>query len=93
MLGLDSAIWFKLAQILILSVTALLVFLLVVKPMIRRLDDAQRVASARGWRRQTAIPAAQSAPAIAQAAGAQPSAPGQIGASPSPMRNAQDAKA
>ena len=37
LLGLDTAIWFKLAQIVILSITALLVFLLVVKPMIRRL--------------------------------------------------------
>jgi flagellar M-ring protein FliF len=35
--GFDSATWFKLGQILILSITALLVFLLVVKPMIRRL--------------------------------------------------------
>jgi len=37
MLGLDSSALFKLAQILILSITALLVFLLVVRPMIRRL--------------------------------------------------------
>jgi flagellar M-ring protein FliF len=36
-LGLDSSAVFKLAQILILSITALLVFLLVVRPMIRRL--------------------------------------------------------
>ena len=36
-LGLDSSALFKLAQILILSITALLVFLLVVRPMIRRL--------------------------------------------------------
>ena len=36
-LGLDSPTLFKLGQILILSITALLVFLLVVKPMIRRL--------------------------------------------------------
>jgi flagellar M-ring protein FliF len=36
-LGLDTAIWFKLGQVLILSITALLVFLLVVRPMIRRL--------------------------------------------------------
>ena len=35
--GIDSAVWFKLGEILILSVTALLVFLLVVRPMIRRL--------------------------------------------------------
>ncbi len=37
LMGIDSAVWFKLGQILILSITALLVFLLVVKPMIRRL--------------------------------------------------------
>jgi len=37
MLGLDTSSVFKLGQILILSITALLVFLLVVKPMIRRL--------------------------------------------------------
>jgi flagellar M-ring protein FliF len=37
LMGLDSAIWFKLAQILILSITALLVGLLIVKPMLRRL--------------------------------------------------------
>ncbi|HMI95574.1 MAG TPA: flagellar basal-body MS-ring/collar protein FliF [Micropepsaceae bacterium] len=37
MLGLDTSSMFKLGQILILSITALLVFLLVVKPMIRRL--------------------------------------------------------
>lgn len=37
LLGLDSAIWFKLGQILILSITALLIFLFVVGPMIRRL--------------------------------------------------------
>ncbi len=36
-MGLDSSALFKLGQILILSITALLVFLLVVKPMIRRL--------------------------------------------------------
>jgi flagellar M-ring protein FliF len=37
LLGIDSTVWFKLGEILILSVTALLVFLLVVRPMIRRL--------------------------------------------------------
>ena len=37
LLGFDASMWFKLGEILILSVTALLVFLLVVKPMIRRL--------------------------------------------------------
>jgi flagellar M-ring protein FliF len=37
LMGLGSEIWFKLGQILILSVTALLIGLLIVKPMIRRL--------------------------------------------------------
>ena len=37
LLGIDSPDWFKLGEVLILSVTALLVFLLVVRPMIRRL--------------------------------------------------------
>jgi len=37
LLGIDTGIWFKLGQVLILSITALLVFLLVVRPMIRRL--------------------------------------------------------
>ena len=37
LLGIDSAVWLKLGEILILSITALLVALLVVKPMIRRL--------------------------------------------------------
>ena len=36
-LGIDSAVWLKLGEILILSITALLVGLLVVKPLIRRL--------------------------------------------------------
>jgi flagellar M-ring protein FliF len=36
-LGIDMQIWFKIAQVGILSLTALLVFLLVVRPMIRRL--------------------------------------------------------
>jgi flagellar M-ring protein FliF len=64
LLGIDSTMWFKLAQILILSITALLVFLLVVKPMIRRLMTPM---GAPETARTTAIPAAQGAPAIAQA--------------------------
>src|SRR5262245_21041380 len=59
--GIDSAIWLKLAEVLILSITALLVFLLVVKPMIRRLMTP--IADGAGT---AAIPAAQGAPAIAQ---------------------------
>ncbi len=82
LLGIDSNIWFKLGQILILSVTALLVFLLVVKPMIRRLTTP--AASAEGTS-ATAIGSTQGAPAITQAAGAQSNAPAQIGAAPSPI--------
>jgi len=81
LLGIDSTMWFKLAQILILSVTALLVFLLVVKPMIRRLMTPM---GAPETATTTAIPAGQSAPAIAQAASpAQPSV-AQVSAAPAP---------
>jgi flagellar M-ring protein FliF len=78
LLGIESAIWLKIAEILILSVTALLVFLLVVKPMIRRLTtppagSAEAVGA-------TALPGGQGAPAIAQTA-ASPS-PAQIGVTP-----------
>src|SRR4029077_11560445 len=45
LLGIDSAIWFKLGQVLILSITALLVFLLVVCPMIARLTAPVGAAS------------------------------------------------
>ena len=81
LLGIESAIWFKLGQILILSITALLVFLLVVKPMIRRLTTPTGAPPPSA----TAIGSAQSAPAIAQSASAQPNAPAQIGASASPI--------
>jgi flagellar M-ring protein FliF len=37
LLGIESNVWLKLGQILILSITALLVIFLVVRPMIRRL--------------------------------------------------------
>ena len=49
LLGIDSAMWFKLAQVLILSITALLVFLLVVRPLIRRLTTPLAPARRR-WR-------------------------------------------
>jgi len=79
LLGIDSTMWFKLAQILILSITALLVFLLVVKPMIRRLTTPM---GGPETATTTAIPAAQGAPAIAQAASpAQPSVT-QVSAAP-----------
>lgn len=74
LLGIESAIWLKIAEVLILSITALLVFLLVVKPMIRRLTTPPGVAAEAA----TALPGAQGAPAVAQAT---PVAP-QIGAGP-----------
>ena len=80
LLGIESAIWFKLGQILILSVTALLVFLMVVKPMIRRLTTP--VGAPPEMPRGTAIASAPAAPAIAQSAGAQ--APVQIATSATP---------
>lgn len=46
LLGLDTSIWFKLGEILILSITALLVGLLIVRPMIYRLT-AQNAPSGR----------------------------------------------
>jgi flagellar M-ring protein FliF len=68
-LGIDSAVWFKLGQILILSVTALLVFLLVVRPMIARLVAAD--GNAASLAAAAALPASgdQNAQAIAQAGG------------------------
>jgi flagellar M-ring protein FliF len=75
LLGIDSAIWFKIAQVLILSVTALLVFLLVVKPMIGRLIASSRDAGS----------PAQGAVAIAQGAtGTQQASAAQLSASPPP---------
>jgi len=79
LLGIDSSMWFKLAQILILSVTALLVFLLVVKPLIRRLLTPP---GAPPTTATTAFPAAQSAPAIAQAASSGQPSVAQVSAAP-----------
>jgi flagellar M-ring protein FliF len=80
-LGLDSEVWFKLAQVLILSITALLVILLVVRPMIRRLTTpiaatapAGAALSAQG---QAALPGADSA-----SAGAVPQIAAQGGPAP-----------
>jgi flagellar M-ring protein FliF len=83
LLGIDSTMWFKLAQILILSITALLVFLLVVKPMIRRLMTPM---GGPETATTTAIPAAQSAPAIAHAAS--PAQPGMAQVSATPAATA-----
>jgi len=77
LLGIESAIWFKLIEILILSVTALLVFLLVVKPLIRRLTTPPGGPA----EATAALPSAQGAPAIAQGAAGAP-AIAQVGASP-----------
>lgn len=82
LLGIDSNIWFKLGQVLILSITALLVFLLVVRPMIRRLTTPM-VAIAGGVA-AIAGPAGQAVPQIGQSggtAGQQQAHAGQAGAS------------
>lgn len=79
LLGIESAIWLKIAEVLILSVTALLVFLLVVKPMIRRLTTPPGAPEATG---PAALPGGQGAPAIAHATPAPPGATAQIGAAP-----------
>ena len=76
LMGLDSPTLFKLGQILILSITALLVFLLVVKPMIRRLTTPILQANSGA---PAAIPApgaqGQSAPALTHQPGEAPQAP------------------
>ncbi|HEY4263900.1 MAG TPA: flagellar M-ring protein FliF C-terminal domain-containing protein, partial [Micropepsaceae bacterium] len=73
-LGLDPPAIFKLAQVLILSITALLVFLLVVRPMIRRLTTPI-AASGPGGAAALPAPGASGAPQLAHggtdAAGAQ----------------------
>jgi len=72
LLGFDTAIWFKLGQILILSVTALLVFLLVVKPMIKRLTTpfAAQAQSGAAGTLPGAQANAQGAPAVGYTADA-----------------------
>jgi flagellar M-ring protein FliF len=75
LLGIDSQIWFKLGEILILSVTALLVFLLVVRPMIARLTAPQgHSATGAGAALPTAA-GGQNATTAANAAGANPGVP------------------
>jgi flagellar M-ring protein FliF len=69
LLGIESAIWFKLGQILILSVTALLVFLLVVRPMIARLLAPQGYAIAGPGGGVPAVAGGQTVTAIATAGG------------------------
>ena len=82
-LGLDSSAIFKLAQVAILSITALLVFLLVVRPMIRRLT-VPIPANAGG---ATAIQAAgqPGAPQIAHGAGDSAAQQGQNAGAPAPL--------
>jgi flagellar M-ring protein FliF len=77
-LGLDSEVWFKLAQVLILSITALLVILLVVRPMVRRLTTP--VAATQAGAAALGAPSAQAAGAVALpgAVPANPNAPAQI---------------
>ncbi len=67
MLGLDSPTLFKLGQILILSITALLVFLLVVKPMIRRLTTP--LAPMAGGTAALPAPGTPGAPQLTHASG------------------------
>jgi flagellar M-ring protein FliF len=66
-LGLDSPTLFKLGQILILSITALLVFLLVVKPMIRRLTTP--LAPMAGGTAALPAPGTPGAPQLTHASG------------------------
>ena len=80
LLGFDSEIWFKLIEIVILSITALLVFLLVVRPMIRRLTAPVAPGS------QMALAAPQGQQSMIQAGQAQqPGAPAQVGAQNQPL--------
>ena len=64
LLGIESSVWLKLGQILILSITALLVIFFVVRPMVRRLT--------------TPIPASGGATAVLPAPGAQASGAPQL---------------
>ena len=70
LLGFDASMWFKLAEILILSITALLVFLLVARPMIRRLTTPLGQAT-------SGAPAALPAPGAQGATPALTHAPGE----------------
>jgi flagellar M-ring protein FliF len=74
LLGIDSAVWLKLGEILILSITALLVGLLIVKPMIRRLTMPIGAPGVPALTNATAVQAAlvQAAGEAAQPAQAQP---------------------
>ena len=78
-----SQIWFKLGEILILSVTALLVFLLVVRPMIARLTAPQgHSAAGSGAAQPTATGETRNATTAANAAGANPGVPAPAGKPP-----------
>ena len=80
LLGIDSTVWLKLGQILILSITALLVFLLVVKPMIRRLTTPMGVTASGGSTAALPAPggAAQGTPALTHAGGEAGANPNQL---------------
>jgi flagellar M-ring protein FliF len=75
-MGLDSSALFKLGQIFILSVTALLVFLLVARPMIRRLTAPVEATGSRApalggpaGAGQAQLAQGQGTPALTQGAG------------------------
>ena len=84
MLGLDSPALFKLGQILILSITALLVFLLVVKPMIRRLTTP--LAPMAGGNAALPAPGTPGAPQLTHA-------PGESHGQPQPQQSAGSSSA
>jgi len=83
MLGLDSSAVFKLAQILILSITALLVFLLVVRPMIRRLTTPLGPMAGGA---PLAAPGTPGAPQLTHAPGEAQPQPQQAGSPSAPKR-------
>jgi flagellar M-ring protein FliF len=69
LLGLDSAYWFKIIEAAILCVTALLIGLLVAKPLINRVFAAQTAASGGTQALANASPVAGALPPPAQASG------------------------
>jgi flagellar M-ring protein FliF len=83
-LGMDSSAIFKLAQVAILSITALIVFLLVVRPMIRRLTIP--IAPNAGGATAIPAPGQPGAPQLANGAGdAAAAQQGQGGHAPQPL--------
>jgi len=70
LLGLDSAYWFKIIEAAIMSVTALLIGLFVVKPLINRVFTAQMAAASGPLALANASPVAGALPAPPGAASA-----------------------